>query len=322
LPLVTVSLRSAWMLPNEREIDWTLVDNPHHLATHHILEALEGAVAGAVNLHSGRGAELIRPVQVWINLVLLHEQSRNAEDFQIYINPGMGRPPLLIRLLLLGAWWRKRRRAASVLNQVLPFATGLLPYNGIMIPVIIATGWLVFWVYWIVAAVRGARSSHPYAPGGNTTWIRYRLVIAVIAISVIWLTHRAGFQGFDYDLTLHNGAVQMAGLVLFVLGVALACWARVVLGRNWGMPMTRRERPGLITTGPYAYVRHPIYTGILVAALGSALGVSLVWLVVFAGCGVYFIVSAVREERFLTQQFPGVYADYRKRTKMLVPFVL
>jgi len=59
------------------------------------------------------------------------------------------------------------------------------------------------------------------------------------------------------------------GVALCALGIGLAIWARTYLGRNWGMPMSRKENPELVTSGPYAYVRHPIYTGLLIAMLGS-----------------------------------------------------
>ena len=64
----------------------------------------------------------------------------------------------------------------------------------------------------------------------------------------------------------------------FVLGLALAVWARVYLGRNWGMPMSRRADPELVTTGPYRRVRHPIYSGLILAMAGTAIAVSLYWL--------------------------------------------
>jgi protein-S-isoprenylcysteine O-methyltransferase Ste14 len=88
------------------------------------------------------------------------------------------------------------------------------------------------------------------------------------------------------------------------------------------MPMTRKERPELVTSGPYAYVRHPIYTGILVAVFGSAIGTSPFWLIPFVLLGIYFVYGARREEKLMMEQFPEQYPQYMSRTKMLVPFVL
>jgi protein-S-isoprenylcysteine O-methyltransferase Ste14 len=120
----------------------------------------------------------------------------------------------------------------------------------------------------------------------------------------------------------HSTLLGAIGAALVLLGVALAIFARVYLGRNWGMPMSRKAEPELVTGGPYAYVRHPIYTGIILAMLGSAIGESIIWalpLVLFAP---YFIYSARREEELMREQFPGQYPDYMQRTKMIVPFVL
>jgi protein-S-isoprenylcysteine O-methyltransferase Ste14 len=88
------------------------------------------------------------------------------------------------------------------------------------------------------------------------------------------------------------------------------------------MPMSRKENPELVSTGPYALVRHPIYTGILLAMLGSTIGQSIFWLLPFILFGAYFIYSARREEKLLTEQFPEQYPAYMHKTKMLVPFLL
>jgi protein-S-isoprenylcysteine O-methyltransferase Ste14 len=88
------------------------------------------------------------------------------------------------------------------------------------------------------------------------------------------------------------------------------------------MPMSLRQGHELVTSGPYTYVRHPIYTGIMLAMIGSALAVGLLWLLLFALYFAYFLFSARTEEKMMLAQFPGTYPAYRRRTKMLVPFVL
>ncbi|HSZ49777.1 MAG TPA: isoprenylcysteine carboxylmethyltransferase family protein [Streptosporangiaceae bacterium] len=112
------------------------------------------------------------------------------------------------------------------------------------------------------------------------------------------------------------------GLGLFLLGLAVAVWARIYLGGNWGMPMTRKDNPELVTTGPYHLIRHPIYSGILLAMIGTAIAVSVYWLIAAVVIGGYFIYSATVEERYMAERFPDTYPGYKRSTKMLVPFLL
>jgi protein-S-isoprenylcysteine O-methyltransferase Ste14 len=83
--------------------------------------------------------------------------------------------------------------------------------------------------------------------------------------------------------------------------------------------MSRKEQPELVTSGPYAFIRHPIYTGLILAMLGSALGVNIFWLALLVPVSAYFILSARREETVMLQLFPEQYSAYVARTGMLAP---
>ena len=111
------------------------------------------------------------------------------------------------------------------------------------------------------------------------------------------------------------------GLFLFALGLGFAIWARLHIGRNWGTPMSQKDEPELVTSGPYRLVRHPIYSGILLAGVGTALALSWRWLIAVVLAGLYFTYSATVEERYLGQEFPTTYPAYKRSTKMLVPFL-
>ena len=146
--------------------------------------------------------------------------------------------------------------------------------------------WGLFWLYWLVAAVgakQGVRTRRFRAPG-------------LLAIVGIVLTRAFNTQ----TLAVHGVILQVVGMVVFVSGLGLAVWARIYLGRNWGMPMTKKEEPELVTSGPYRYVRHPIYSGLLLAVLGTALATNLYWLIALVVVGAYFIYSATVEERLMT----------------------
>jgi protein-S-isoprenylcysteine O-methyltransferase Ste14 len=179
-----------------------------------------------------------------------------------------------------------------------------------VVDVVIFAGWVAFWIYWLVAAT-GAKA-------GQTRWTRFAGVRVGIILIILLLLRVGAFKG---HATTTNPWLQGIGLVLFLAGLALAVWARIYLGRNWGMPMSQKVDPELVTTGPYSSVRHPIYSGIILAMIGTAIAVSLYWLVAVALLGAYFIYSAVVEERTMAHLFPDSYPEYKRSTKMLIPFI-
>jgi protein-S-isoprenylcysteine O-methyltransferase Ste14 len=178
------------------------------------------------------------------------------------------------------------------------------------VDLVFAVGWAAFWIYWIAAALSMKRA--------HVAWsheLRIRAVIFILAILV--------FRVGDLRVTSsHSDAWRASGgLVLFATGLGLAIWARLYIGRNWGPPMTRKDEPELVTTGPYRWIRHPIYSGILTAAIGTAIALNWWWLILTSFGALYFVYSALVEERYLTGQFPATYPAYRQSTKMLVPFI-
>jgi protein-S-isoprenylcysteine O-methyltransferase Ste14 len=178
------------------------------------------------------------------------------------------------------------------------------------VEIFFAIGWAAFWIYWLIASFSMKR--------GRVPWSRELRIRAVLVIIVIVLIRFGAVRSHGLNADPWRAAF---GIVLFVLGLACAIWARVHIGRNWGTPMTQKDDPELVTSGPYHLVRHPIYSGILVAGFGTALALGWLWLIAVGLTAVYFVYSATVEERFLTEQFPGVYPAYKHSTKMLVPFV-
>ncbi len=169
--------------------------------------------------------------------------------------------------------------------------------------------WIIFWVYWLASAVgvkrgRGSRRRIP--------------LNGVTALSVVLLVRV--FRGGG--LAVHSPVLGAIGAIMFASGIALAISSRVQLGRNWGMPMTQKAEPELVTSGPYRFVRHPIYSGLLAGLLGTALVTSLIGLIIVAIAVGYFYYCASVEEKNLTATFPTAYPAYRASTKMLIPYVL
>lgn len=171
-------------------------------------------------------------------------------------------------------------------------------------------GWAAFWLYWLVAAFWMKR--------GRMPWSRELRIRAVIFLVVVVLVRVGAFRAHGVQTDPWRGGL---GLVVFALGLGLAVWARIHIGRNWGTPMTQKDEPELVTSGPYRLVRHPIYAGILFAGVGTAVALSWVWVTAVLLAGVYFIYSATVEERYLSEQFPDTYPAYKRSAKMLVPFV-
>jgi protein-S-isoprenylcysteine O-methyltransferase Ste14 len=181
---------------------------------------------------------------------------------------------------------------------------------------IIAGLWLLFIAYWAVAAVGVKRSASRRRWGRE---IALRLAVILTVVALLQFRSLRQFLAETQSYTSHSSILGWTGAAVCLLGFSLAIYARRHLGRNWGMPMSRKEQPELVTSGPYALIRHPIYTGLILAMLGSAIGVNILWAPLLVLVGTYFIYSARREETVMLQLFPEQYAAYMARTGMLVP---
>jgi len=188
-------------------------------------------------------------------------------------------------------------------------------------------GWLIFplWlalvVYWVLAT-RAARQT-VVSPWIWWREIAMRLGFFALALLVLQI---AALRNALPKAALYEPNTSVAmGLVGFVVsaaGIGLAMASRACLNRSWSPRAEHRQTTELITSGPYAVVRHPLYAGLLLAIAGSAIGQSVFWLLPMLVYGPLFILTARREERSLLEQFPDSYRAYMKRTKMLLPFVL
>jgi protein-S-isoprenylcysteine O-methyltransferase Ste14 len=181
---------------------------------------------------------------------------------------------------------------------------------------IIAGLWLLFVAYWAVAAVGAKRNSIGHLWGGG---IGLRLIVVLLAATMLRSPSLREFLAEAQRSASQSNLLGWTGAAFCMVGFGLAINARWHLGRNWGMPMSHKEQPELVTSGPYAFIRHPIYTGLILAMLGSAIGVNIFWAVMLVPVGAYFTFSARREEALMLQLFPDPYAAYMARTGMLAP---
>jgi protein-S-isoprenylcysteine O-methyltransferase Ste14 len=180
---------------------------------------------------------------------------------------------------------------------------------------LIAICWIAWILMWIGAAAVFRPESRDRSPRPRTRLRRRWIALLLAAFIIVAVrTHHLGGAGFGHGL-------GWAGVVVCAAGIGIATWARVCLGRNWGMPMTVRATPTLVRRGPYRVVRHPIYGGLLLAMIGSALAEGHGWLVAVIGSGVYFVISLQVEEADMAALFPDDYREYAGHTKRLIPFV-
>lgn len=190
----------------------------------------------------------------------------------------------------------------------------------VSMPRLIAHLWIAFVVVWWVWALFNRKAYRSRSWGGRAWRIRLSILVAVVLL--VQLERISGLGRWLLRLGQPAPSWQWLGVALCLAGFLLAIWARLYLGSNWGMPMSLRQQHELVTSGPYARVRHPIYSGILLAGVGTVLALGTLWLpLVVLGC-VSFVFSARAEERMLRELFPQDYPAYQARTRMVIPYLL
>ena len=175
--------------------------------------------------------------------------------------------------------------------------------------------WFAFLAYWVMAAAGGKKTKK------SESWLDrlaygFPLWVAVVLMAVPkaqrgWLSTR---------FVPESDATRWIGAALTVAGVALAIWARRHIGSNWSSTVTLKEQHELIRTGPYARIRHPIYTGIILAGLGTAIEIGRVAGLISLVLGwLSFWLKARREESFLREEFGAQFEEHCRQTGMFLP---
>lgn len=177
---------------------------------------------------------------------------------------------------------------------------------------------MLFGLYWLVSALKLKKTKQ------RETWSqRLRYVLPLVAASYFLVRPEARYEWLGARFVPASAAVEWIGVVLTAAGVAVALWARWHLGANWSGVVTLKEGHELIRTGPYRTMRHPIYTGILLGLLGTAVAMGEVrGLLAVAITWLSFYWKARREESLLTQEFGEKFAAHAKRTGMFLPKIV
>jgi protein-S-isoprenylcysteine O-methyltransferase Ste14 len=177
--------------------------------------------------------------------------------------------------------------------------------------------WILFLIYWQIKAV-GAKTTQRLEPASSRM---VRLLVFVIVMALLSINH-IPLPWLYQPLWPQGLWAFWIGAAVTVGGLLFAVWAREHLGRNWSRSVTIKKDHELITSGPYAMVRHPIYTGILAGFVGMAIAIAQVRGVVV--CVLIFVVFWFKlrmEESWMRTQFGETYATYMERTAALVPYV-
>jgi protein-S-isoprenylcysteine O-methyltransferase Ste14 len=175
--------------------------------------------------------------------------------------------------------------------------------------------WIVLVAYWAIGALKTRRTIRR-----ESFVSRYGALLLEILGFVLLFSEHAGIGVLGHPVVHQTYALAVAGVALTWIGIAIALWARRHLGQYWSARVTVKEDHKLIRTGPYAYFRHPIYSGIDLAAIGGALAIDE-WRCV-AGVGLIVLgywIKARKEESMLAAQFGEAFQEHCRHTGFLLP---
>ena len=175
--------------------------------------------------------------------------------------------------------------------------------------------WLLFAAYWFFAAVGAKRPAKKENPGERFMHIAFMALGFFMFYGGAFRLGLLGRRFLPDELW-----IAWAGAAITLLGVLFAIWARFTIGKEWSAEVQIKEGHQLIRTGPYAHIRHPIYTGILLALCGTAIAIgeyrAILGLVLFL---VGFTRKAKKEERFLAGEFGPAFDEHRRHTGFFLP---
>lgn len=184
-----------------------------------------------------------------------------------------------------------------------------------MAGLVVAGLWLLWLGYWWWSSRDTKQTMR-----SETVRSRMIYVAPLLAAGYLLSLRRLPFSGTSVQLFEPGAAALLAEVALVAGGLGFAVWARRHLGRNWSGTVTTKTDHELVRTGPYRFVRHPIYTGIVLAVVGMAIGTGT-WT---GGCAVVLVTAAFLrklrlEEQFMTDQFGEQYERYRQQVPALFP---
>jgi protein-S-isoprenylcysteine O-methyltransferase Ste14 len=177
--------------------------------------------------------------------------------------------------------------------------------------------WVVWFAFWRLASPGSAASDERESAWSRASYLVPMLLVIVLMIGPDW-------PPWLRRQLIPGGWVRYwVGVVVLASGLSFTVWARRVLGSNWSGRIAIKDGQQLVRVGPYRWIRHPIYTGALVAILGSAVTSGTVSGLLALALACAALGHKIRiEERWLMREFGDHYAEYRRSSWLLVPYVL
>lgn len=194
-----------------------------------------------------------------------------------------------------------------------------MAFQNLQINVIILC-WIIFLGYWLISAFFVKKTAE------RSSSITWRLVILIGIIIVVFLVRILPHNYAQILITTiipNTLTSAIIGSLIAIFGLGIAIWARTTIGRNWSGSIVFKKNHELVTNGPYRFVRHPIYTGMITMLIGASVyygftSIFLFTILVFAS----FVLKSRQEEKLMIKHFGKKYIDYKKKTKAIIPFVI
>jgi protein-S-isoprenylcysteine O-methyltransferase Ste14 len=175
--------------------------------------------------------------------------------------------------------------------------------------------WIVFGILWLVWGLRTKPTQLRESLGS-----RFSYVVATVAAYYAMFSSQIPMGWMHVCIIPREPWIEAFGIALTLAGLVFAVWARAYLGGNWSSNVTVKVGHQLVRTGPYRWVRHPIYSGLILAMIGTALNRRTVrGLVAVVLLWTGFTIKSRIEERFMEATFGPEYDEYRRGTGAMVP---
>ncbi|MGH9572611.1 MAG: methyltransferase family protein [Candidatus Acidiferrales bacterium] len=181
---------------------------------------------------------------------------------------------------------------------------------------VIGVTWIVFLVFWLISSFTAKKIARREGRAG----IARRVLTGFVGYFLFFRAADPGFGVLSHRFLPDDVRIASSGAVITALGVLVAIWARIHIGKYWSATVALKSDHQLIRTGPYARVRHPIYTGILLALAGTAVAIgcyaALVGLAIYLAV---FWIKARKEETLLVGEFGPAFEEHRRSTGFFLP---